>query len=80
MRYVERYRCEAIQCRRGNIRTTYRRTTTSTLDCFAAFPRYVSQVRWRLRNDGAPGRRTTGRASPAPSHRDARQPNATNLI
>ncbi|MDR0936648.1 MAG: hypothetical protein LBM98_08215 [Oscillospiraceae bacterium] len=25
MRYVERYRCEAIQCRGDNIRTTYRR-------------------------------------------------------
>jgi hypothetical protein len=28
--------------------------STSTLDCFAAFHRYVSQVRWRLRKDGAP--------------------------
>ncbi|MDR0936596.1 MAG: hypothetical protein LBM98_07955 [Oscillospiraceae bacterium] len=27
---------------------------TSTLDCFAAYHWYVSQVRWRLRKDGAP--------------------------
>ncbi|MDR0937026.1 MAG: hypothetical protein LBM98_10135 [Oscillospiraceae bacterium] len=45
---------------------------TSTLDCFAAFHRYVSQVRRRLRKDGqgealpAPGRRITGRAKPCP--------------
>ncbi|MDR0937560.1 MAG: hypothetical protein LBM98_12865 [Oscillospiraceae bacterium] len=43
-------------------------TTTSTLDCFAAYQWYVSQVRWRLRNDGRgkphPGaqRRKTPRA------------------
>ncbi|MDR0935452.1 MAG: hypothetical protein LBM98_02085 [Oscillospiraceae bacterium] len=59
-RYVQCYRCEAIQCRGDNIRTTYRRTTTSTLDCFAAFHRYVSQVRWRLRKDGQ------GEALPCP--------------
>ncbi|MDR0935915.1 MAG: hypothetical protein LBM98_04450 [Oscillospiraceae bacterium] len=60
-RYVGRYRCEAIQCRGDNIRLTscvLRLTSyvsynsTSTVDCFAAFHRYVSQVRWRLRNDG----------------------------
>ncbi|MDR0936169.1 MAG: hypothetical protein LBM98_05745 [Oscillospiraceae bacterium] len=54
MRYVGRYRCEAIQCRGDNIRPTsyVSQTTTSTLDCFAAFNGYVSQVRWRLRKDG----------------------------
>ncbi|MDR0936817.1 MAG: hypothetical protein LBM98_09065 [Oscillospiraceae bacterium] len=48
--------------------TTYgvSQATTSTLDCFAAYHRYVSQVRWRLRKDGAPGRRTTDRATPCP--------------
>ncbi|MDR0935964.1 MAG: hypothetical protein LBM98_04700 [Oscillospiraceae bacterium] len=35
-RYAERYRREAIQCRGDNIRM-YRRGTTSTLDCFAAY-------------------------------------------
>ncbi|MDR0936208.1 MAG: hypothetical protein LBM98_05970 [Oscillospiraceae bacterium] len=60
MRYVGRYRCEAIQCRGDNIRSTYRRTTTSTLDCFAAYQGYVSQVRWRLRKDGQ------GEAQPCP--------------
>ncbi|MDR0936416.1 MAG: hypothetical protein LBM98_07055 [Oscillospiraceae bacterium] len=25
LRYAERYRCEAIQCREDNLRTTYRR-------------------------------------------------------
>ncbi|MDR0936438.1 MAG: hypothetical protein LBM98_07165 [Oscillospiraceae bacterium] len=52
LRYVGRYRCEAIQCRGGNLRPYVSQTTTSTLDCFAAFQCYVSQVRWRLRNDG----------------------------
>ncbi|MDR0935054.1 MAG: hypothetical protein LBM98_00055 [Oscillospiraceae bacterium] len=60
MRYVGRYRCEAIQCRGDNIRIMYRRGTTSTLDCFAAFQCYVSQVRWRLRKDGQ------GQAQPCP--------------
>ncbi|MDR0936528.1 MAG: hypothetical protein LBM98_07615 [Oscillospiraceae bacterium] len=59
-RYVECYRCEAIQCREDNKRLTYRRTTTSTLDCFAAFQCYVSQVRRRLRKDGQ------GEALPCP--------------
>ncbi|MDR0935333.1 MAG: hypothetical protein LBM98_01475 [Oscillospiraceae bacterium] len=31
------FRRAAIQCREHNIRTTYRRTCTSTLDCFAAY-------------------------------------------
>ncbi|MDR0937191.1 MAG: hypothetical protein LBM98_10960 [Oscillospiraceae bacterium] len=34
--------------------------STSTLDCFAAYHRYVSQVRWRLRKDGQ------GEALPCP--------------
>ncbi|MDR0935608.1 MAG: hypothetical protein LBM98_02875 [Oscillospiraceae bacterium] len=62
LRYVGCYRREAIQCRGDNIRPTsyvlrpyVSETTTSTLDCFAAYQWYVSQVRWRLRNDG--GRR-----------------------
>ncbi|MDR0937672.1 MAG: hypothetical protein LBM98_13435 [Oscillospiraceae bacterium] len=40
---------------------------TSTLDCFAAYHRYVSQVRWRLRKDGQ------GEAPPCPGalRRDA---------
>ncbi|MDR0935378.1 MAG: hypothetical protein LBM98_01705 [Oscillospiraceae bacterium] len=33
---------------------------TSTLDCFAAFQWYESQVRWRLRKDGQ------GQALPCP--------------
>ncbi|MDR0935602.1 MAG: hypothetical protein LBM98_02845 [Oscillospiraceae bacterium] len=44
MRYVGRYRCEAIQCRGENIRPTscalrdyVSQDTTSTLDCFAAY-------------------------------------------
>ncbi|MDR0936814.1 MAG: hypothetical protein LBM98_09050 [Oscillospiraceae bacterium] len=45
MRYVGRYRCEAIQCWGDNIRPNVSQDTTSTLDCFAAYHRYVSQVR-----------------------------------
>jgi hypothetical protein len=50
-------------------RTTYvlrvyvSQTTTSTLDCFAAFHRYVSRVRRRLRKDGQ------GKALPCPGAR-----------
>jgi hypothetical protein len=50
-RYVQCYRCEAIQCRGDNIRYVSQ-DCTSTLDCFAAYQWYVSQVRRRLRNDG----------------------------
>ncbi|MDR0937313.1 MAG: hypothetical protein LBM98_11595 [Oscillospiraceae bacterium] len=67
MRYVQCYRREAIQCREDNIQPTsyvlrscVSQTTTSTLDCFAAYHRYVSQVRWRLRKDGQ------GEAQPCP--------------
>ncbi|MDR0935365.1 MAG: hypothetical protein LBM98_01640 [Oscillospiraceae bacterium] len=60
MRYVGRYRCEAIQCRGDNIRAYVSQDTTSTLDCFAAYQWYVSQVRWRLRKDGQ------GEAQPCP--------------
>ncbi|MDR0935088.1 MAG: hypothetical protein LBM98_00230 [Oscillospiraceae bacterium] len=75
-RYVGRYRCEAIQCREDNIRLTsyvlrayVSETTTSTLDCFAAFLWYVSQVRWRLRNDGQ------GQALPPRTARRNSRPN-----
>ncbi|MDR0935943.1 MAG: hypothetical protein LBM98_04590 [Oscillospiraceae bacterium] len=55
MRYVLCYRCEAIQCRGGNIRPTYRKCLRQPWIASPHFINYVSQVRWRLRNDGAPG-------------------------
>ncbi|MDR0937320.1 MAG: hypothetical protein LBM98_11630 [Oscillospiraceae bacterium] len=36
----------------GGQHTYVSQVPTSTLDCFAAYHRYVSQVRWRLRKDG----------------------------
>ncbi|MDR0935886.1 MAG: hypothetical protein LBM98_04305 [Oscillospiraceae bacterium] len=52
MRYVQCYRCEAIQCREGNIRLTYRRILRQPWIASPHIINYVSQVRWRLRNDG----------------------------
>ncbi|MDR0937151.1 MAG: hypothetical protein LBM98_10760 [Oscillospiraceae bacterium] len=51
-RYVGRYRCEAIQCRGDNIRSTYRTILRQPWIASPHFINYVSQVRWRLRNDG----------------------------
>ncbi|MDR0937287.1 MAG: hypothetical protein LBM98_11465 [Oscillospiraceae bacterium] len=51
-RYVGRYRCEAIQCREHNIRTTYRRILRQPWIASPHIINYVSQVRWRLRKDG----------------------------
>ncbi|MDR0936059.1 MAG: hypothetical protein LBM98_05180 [Oscillospiraceae bacterium] len=65
MRYVGRYRHEAIQCRGDNIRSTYRRIVRQPWIASPHFIDYVSQVRWRLRNDGL------GRASPAVAPRPA---------
>ncbi|MDR0937292.1 MAG: hypothetical protein LBM98_11490 [Oscillospiraceae bacterium] len=54
MRYVGRI--GARQSSAGSVtyglRTYVSQGTTSTLDCFAAYHMYVSQVRWRLRKDG----------------------------
>ncbi|MDR0937239.1 MAG: hypothetical protein LBM98_11220 [Oscillospiraceae bacterium] len=72
MRYVQCYRCEAIQCREDNIRPNVSWVPTSTLDCFAAYQWYVSRVRWRLRNDGAPGGAPRARLCPAPRLRNLR--------
>ncbi|MDR0935500.1 MAG: hypothetical protein LBM98_02325 [Oscillospiraceae bacterium] len=62
MRYVERIGTK--QSSAGSVtyvlRTYVSQGSTSTLDCFAAFHRYVSQVRRRLRNDGL------GEAQPCP--------------
>ncbi|MDR0936357.1 MAG: hypothetical protein LBM98_06760, partial [Oscillospiraceae bacterium] len=66
-RYVQGYRCEAIQCRERNIRTTYRRILRQPWIASPHIINYVSQVRWRLRKDGAPGRRTTCTHYPAPA-------------
>ncbi|MDR0936651.1 MAG: hypothetical protein LBM98_08230 [Oscillospiraceae bacterium] len=52
LQYVERYRCEAIQCRGDNIRTTYRRIVRQPWIASPHIINYVSQVRWRLRKDG----------------------------
>ncbi|MDR0935552.1 MAG: hypothetical protein LBM98_02585 [Oscillospiraceae bacterium] len=73
MRYVGRYRCEAIQCRGDNIRLTYRRILRQPWIASPHIINYVSQVRWRLRNDGQGGalpragtaRRGLGFAAPA---------------
>ncbi|MDR0935747.1 MAG: hypothetical protein LBM98_03585 [Oscillospiraceae bacterium] len=46
---------------------TYRRVLRQPWIASPHIINYVSQVRRRLRKDGAPGRRTTGRASPAPA-------------
>ncbi|MDR0937697.1 MAG: hypothetical protein LBM98_13570 [Oscillospiraceae bacterium] len=54
MRYVGRYRCEAIQCRERNIRLTYRRILRQPWIASPHIINYVSQVRRRLRKDGAP--------------------------
>jgi hypothetical protein len=53
-RYVRCYRCEAIQCRECNIRSTYRRILRQPWIASPHIIDYVSQVRRRLRNDGAP--------------------------
>ncbi|MDR0935772.1 MAG: hypothetical protein LBM98_03715 [Oscillospiraceae bacterium] len=45
--------------------------STSTLDCFAAYHWYVSQVRWRLRKDGAPEGAPRAGQCPALSRRIA---------
>jgi hypothetical protein len=55
LRYARCYRCEAIQCRRDIIRLTYRRRLRQPWIASPHIINYVSQVRWRLRNDGAPG-------------------------
>ncbi|MDR0935195.1 MAG: hypothetical protein LBM98_00765 [Oscillospiraceae bacterium] len=52
MRYVQCYRCEAIQCREDNIRLTYLRCLRQPWIASPHFINYVSQVRWRLRKDG----------------------------
>ncbi|MDR0935579.1 MAG: hypothetical protein LBM98_02730 [Oscillospiraceae bacterium] len=52
MRYVRCYRCEAIQCRGDNIRTTYRRCLRQPWIASPHITNYVSQVRRRLRKDG----------------------------
>ncbi|MDR0935220.1 MAG: hypothetical protein LBM98_00895 [Oscillospiraceae bacterium] len=59
MRYVGRYRCEAIQCRGDNIRSMYRRVLRQPWIASPHFINYVSQVRWRLRKDGG-GQRPAG--------------------
>ncbi|MDR0935893.1 MAG: hypothetical protein LBM98_04340 [Oscillospiraceae bacterium] len=66
MRYVGRYRCEAIQCRGDNIRPTSNvsQNTTSTLDCFAAYHQL------RIASAAAASQRRAGR-SPALSRRNA---------
>ncbi|MDR0937034.1 MAG: hypothetical protein LBM98_10175 [Oscillospiraceae bacterium] len=80
MRYVGCYRCEAIQCREENIRSMYRRCLRQPWIASPHIINYVSQVRWRLRKDGqgialpCAGRRTTGRASPAPAYRADKHP------
>ncbi|MDR0937129.1 MAG: hypothetical protein LBM98_10650 [Oscillospiraceae bacterium] len=51
MRYVGRYRCEAIQCREDNIRP-YRRVLRQPWIASPHIINYVSQVRRRLRKDG----------------------------
>ncbi|MDR0936614.1 MAG: hypothetical protein LBM98_08045 [Oscillospiraceae bacterium] len=56
-RYVGRYRREAIQCRGDNIRPTsyvptYRGILRQPWIASPHITNYVSQVRWRLRNDG----------------------------
>ncbi|MDR0936838.1 MAG: hypothetical protein LBM98_09175 [Oscillospiraceae bacterium] len=51
----------------GGQHTYVSQVPTSTLDCFAAFHRYVSQVQWRLRKDGAPrAHHGQGNALPCP--------------
>ncbi|MDR0936867.1 MAG: hypothetical protein LBM98_09320 [Oscillospiraceae bacterium] len=52
MRYVGRYRCEAIQCRGDNIRLTYLGCLRQPWIASPHFINYVSQVRRRLRKDG----------------------------
>ncbi|MDR0935986.1 MAG: hypothetical protein LBM98_04810 [Oscillospiraceae bacterium] len=42
----------ARQSSAGSVTYVVSQDCTSTLDCFAAYHRYVSQVRWRLRKDG----------------------------
>ncbi|MDR0937438.1 MAG: hypothetical protein LBM98_12250 [Oscillospiraceae bacterium] len=62
MRYVGRYRCEAIQCRERNIRYVSQ-DCTSTLDCFAAY-HYI-----RIASAAAASQRRAGRKPcPVPAH------------
>ncbi|MDR0936979.1 MAG: hypothetical protein LBM98_09885 [Oscillospiraceae bacterium] len=70
-RYVGRYRCEAIQCRERNIRTTYRRILRQPWIASPHIINYVSQVRRRLRNDGAPKGAPRAGQRPALSRRIA---------
>ncbi|MDR0935927.1 MAG: hypothetical protein LBM98_04510 [Oscillospiraceae bacterium] len=59
MRYVQGYRCEAIQCRGDNIRYVSQ-DCTSTLDCFAAFHQL------RIASAVAASQRRAGLAQPCP--------------
>ncbi|MDR0935090.1 MAG: hypothetical protein LBM98_00240 [Oscillospiraceae bacterium] len=58
MRYVGRYRCEAIQCREHNIRTTYRRILRQP---WIASPHFICTYR-----ECGGGFAMTGRAKPCP--------------
>ncbi|MDR0937712.1 MAG: hypothetical protein LBM98_13650 [Oscillospiraceae bacterium] len=51
-RYVQGYRCEAIQCRGRNLRLTYLGCLRQPWIASPRFINYVSQMRWRLRKDG----------------------------
>ncbi|MDR0935571.1 MAG: hypothetical protein LBM98_02680 [Oscillospiraceae bacterium] len=65
MRYVPIYRCEAIQCREDNIRTTYRRVLRQP---WIASPHFIGTYRKCGGGFAKTVRRgrTTGRALPCP--------------